>query len=1020
MASNENRYAPVIRGLRRRMTGGQLLARKGARAVMAAFLALSFTIGVPVQPSFALGGAHYVSPSGTATWAASTSISTPASLATALANYAGGDTVYLRGGTYASSAAFSRSGASGSRVAFAAYTGEVPVLSQGLTVSGSYLDISGVEVTPGRTGIGYGQGQVSVSGTYDNLTGFNIHDLADGTGLAFTTGAAHDTFSNFHIVKPYYGGIMFQGGTAQDTATSYNTILNGEVSGACGHEDSGGYGSQASIDVHGTGNVIDGVAVHDSIAPSPLDGDGIRPHGVDLVIRNCAIYDIWHGSIPAHTDAIQFWDHDTNLLIENNVIGSWAIGGIPDSVFPNDGGSQDAGTNIMMEAQHHVDVTIRNNVFLGSSYFAPINLNSGKPNADSSLSVKLYNNTFFNRGPVTLNTAAGALPVTLTARNNVFAGGTTYGTTTYHPGLSANNVTLDSDYNLYVSGAWRPTAEGPHSKTGSPLFVNPTVTSATSYGRTADFSLSAGSPAIGSGVVDANTPTTDKNGATRTGAMDMGAYAYGGSTVAPPADTTAPTVALTAPTTGSAVSGTVALAATASDSGAGIARVEFRVDNVLVGTSTTAPYTANWDASTATAGSHTVQARAIDAAGNVADSTAASVTVNVAAPADTTPPAVTLTAPTNGSTVSGLVPLAATASDSGSGIARVEFRVDNVLVGTSSTAPYTATWDASSATVGSHVVDVRAYDGAGNANSFNSTVNVAAPAVLAPPVLAAFPNAGAISLAWTPAAGSVGTRLLRSVVGYATSPTDPSATVLYDGAATLYSDSSVATGTTYYYAAFSRDAAGNWSTAGDASATLGVQPVIALAASSTTVKTNTSVTLRSQYLVSSVPTTSSAPVTVWSNASGAWQKIGVATYAKATKTYGYSVRVTKGAAFEMRSDATAIRAAAKSNDVLVQIKGYVSVATVSALSYGTKAPATATVSGSNPRLIKLATAWYSRTARRWIAQRSVTVRAKSFSAAFARFSTSLPLPKRGKWRLIGTHTANGVTTKSKAVYVTVR
>ena len=165
-----------------------------------------------------------------------------------------------------------------------------------------------------------------------------------------------------------------------------------------------------------------------------------------------------------------------------------------------------------------------------------------------------------------------------------------------------------------------------------------------------------------------------------------------------PADTTPPTVlAHLSPPAGATVSGIVAIAATASDTGSGVARVEFRADGVLIGTDSSAPYTGTWNAASAAVGSHTILATAYDVAGN---SASASVAVSVPAPADTTPPVLAISSPTAGSTVSGSVAIAATASDTGSGVARVEFRADGVLIGTDTSAPYTGTWNAASAAVG--------------------------------------------------------------------------------------------------------------------------------------------------------------------------------------------------------------------------------------------------------------------------------------------------------------------------------
>lgn len=48
------------------------------------------------------------------------------------------------------------------------------------------------------------------------------------------------------------------------------------------------------------------------------------------------------------------------------------------------------------------------------------------------------------------------------------------------------------------------------------------------------------------------------------------------------------------------------------------------------------------------------------------------------------------------------------------GVTRVEIDVDGLLKATSATAPFTTQWNIHAATVGSHVVRVKAYDLAGN------------------------------------------------------------------------------------------------------------------------------------------------------------------------------------------------------------------------------------------------------------------------------------------------------------------
>jgi serine protease len=109
----------------------------------------------------------------------------------------------------------------------------------------------------------------------------------------------------------------------------------------------------------------------------------------------------------------------------------------------------------------------------------------------------------------------------------------------------------------------------------------------------------------------------------------------GAPTTPPPPDTSAPTVLLTSPASGATVSGSVAVSATASDNVA-VREVRFFVDGAPLATHSTSPYSATWDSSTASAGSHVVAAQATDTSGN--NSSLSQVTVTVAS--DTTPPVI--------------------------------------------------------------------------------------------------------------------------------------------------------------------------------------------------------------------------------------------------------------------------------------------------------------------------------------------------------------------------------------------
>jgi len=111
---------------------------------------------------------------------------------------------------------------------------------------------------------------------------------------------------------------------------------------------------------------------------------------------------------------------------------------------------------------------------------------------------------------------------------------------------------------------------------------------------------------------------------TSTTAYTLGLTYSGGS--AP--DTQAPTCSATE----SGTSGTITFSATASDN-VGVAKVEFYVDGVLKGTDTTSPYSMTLDSTTLANGSHTLVAKAYDAAGNIGTSTSVAFSVS-----NTTPP----------------------------------------------------------------------------------------------------------------------------------------------------------------------------------------------------------------------------------------------------------------------------------------------------------------------------------------------------------------------------------------------
>jgi len=193
----------------------------------------------------------------------------------------------------------------------------------------------------------------------------------------------------------------------------------------------------------------------------------------------------------------------------------------------------------------------------------------------------------------------------------------------------------------------------------------------------------------------------------------VGTYAGGKITSAPVhVSVAAPSpVILTAPADGtlSAPGQAITLTAQAAiPSGHSLARIDFTSDGALVGSvavagGTSATVSYSWNG--ASAGMHTLTAKAIATDGYTASS--ASVTVDV------TDLAVTLASPYPGQVY--LAPadirIVAGAFETGGTIAQVDFYGDGVYLGSRTAAPYSLAWTA--VPVGAHTVTAKARDGAG-------------------------------------------------------------------------------------------------------------------------------------------------------------------------------------------------------------------------------------------------------------------------------------------------------------------
>jgi subtilisin family serine protease len=184
--------------------------------------------------------------------------------------------------------------------------------------------------------------------------------------------------------------------------------------------------------------------------------------------------------------------------------------------------------------------------------------------------------------------------------------------------------------------------------------------------------------------------------------------------------TNGPTVSITGPSAGT-VSGTVTITADANDDGS-VTQVEFFVDgnSIAIDNDPAGGWSASWDTSSYSDGPHTVTAVATD---NESNTGSDSVTVTVDNFDD--PPAVTLTNPTDGSSVSGTVTVTANANDDGS-VREVEFLINGATIGTDSDGSdgWSASWDTTANSDGIYTVTAVATDDGSKSNSDVVSVSV--------------------------------------------------------------------------------------------------------------------------------------------------------------------------------------------------------------------------------------------------------------------------------------------------------
>lgn len=175
---------------------------------------------------------------------------------------------------------------------------------------------------------------------------------------------------------------------------------------------------------------------------------------------------------------------------------------------------------------------------------------------------------------------------------------------------------------------------------------------------------------------------------------------------------------------------------------------------------------------------------------------------------DTTPPAVSITAPTNGANLASgnTVSVSVSATDTG-GVSSVDVYIDGAKKITLSASPYNYSWNTTGISLSSHTVQAKATDTTGNLGSsptFTVSITDQTPPTIPGNFHSTSNTTGNISLAWNASTDNVG------VSGYRLQRNGATITTTL-GSTLSYTDTGLAANTSYSYTVAALDAAGNTS-----------------------------------------------------------------------------------------------------------------------------------------------------------------------------------------------------------------
>jgi len=183
-------------------------------------------------------------------------------------------------------------------------------------------------------------------------------------------------------------------------------------------------------------------------------------------------------------------------------------------------------------------------------------------------------------------------------------------------------------------------------------------------------------------------------------------------------DNIPPSGAIIYPASGMQVSGNVNIIVNAVDNSGNIGKVKFSINGASVGVDLSEPFEYSWDTSSeAEDEEHVISITVEDPSGNEATLNPITVTVNNESNNDATPPVVSITTPTAGQQLSGIVTINVSAEDD-QGIDYVEFFIDGESKHVDILSSYTFNWDTETVDDDQyHFIGANAYDIDGNSSS---------------------------------------------------------------------------------------------------------------------------------------------------------------------------------------------------------------------------------------------------------------------------------------------------------------